>query len=119
MAKQTQVGLHPLEEVESKIFKKIKLSEPMLIKRKDILDDTKNLKLAAKFCDSTYRIVNSEISQILTKRKSMLVKGSVSEIMSEMLPDEAIHGQRYILYAKNKKVFLVGDTLTALKKLSN
>jgi len=35
------------------------------------------------------------------------------------LPPEAIHGQRYILYAKNKKVFLVGDTLTALKKLSN
>jgi hypothetical protein len=119
MAKQPAIELYPLEEIKTKIYKKQKLTEPVKTKRKNLLDDVKKLHMAARFCDSTYHLVNSEISKVLSQKKNMLSRGLISDLISELVPEEAIHGQRFVILKKGKQAYLLGDTLTALKKLSN
>ena len=119
MVKKIQIEVYPLKKIQTKIFKKQKLGDPQLVKSKEVLEDCKNLNLAVKFCDSTYHLVNSELPKVLKEKKNLLTKGLVTDLVSALVPDESIHGQRYIIYHKNKQSFLVGDTITALKKLSN
>jgi len=119
MVKQARIEVYPLEKIQTNIFKKQKLSDPHAMHPKEVLEDSKNLNLAVRFCDSTYHLVNSEISILLKEKKNLLTKGLVTDLMAALVPDESIHGQRYIIYRKNNQAFLVGDTLSALKKLSN
>jgi hypothetical protein len=119
MVKKAQIEVYPLERIQINIFKKRKLGDPYIIRPKEVLDDCKNLNLAVRFCDSTYHLVNSELSKVLKEKRNLLTKSLVTDLVSALVPDESVHGQRYIIYQKNKQAFLVGDTVSALKKLSN
>ena len=119
MAKQLSIELYPLQEIKSRVYKIQKLTEPVKIRRKELLENSKKLNLAAKFCDSTYHLVNSDISEILSKKKGMLTKTLIADLLTELVPEESIHGQRFVILKKGKQAFLLGDTLTALRKLSN
>lgn len=87
---------------------------------RNILEKPEKLLLAARFCDGTFRKVNSHIKSIIKKKKDLIRRGLINDIISEINPDEAVHGQRFIIFKNGKKqAFLLGNLLTAFKQLTH
>ncbi|MBD3263332.1 hypothetical protein GF374_03055 [Candidatus Woesearchaeota archaeon] len=109
-----------LESVGSKVFKAQKLSHGLKqLERDNLLKKTNKFILAAKSCNGTYHSVNSDISKLIKKKKQLINKGIINEFINALSPDEAVHGQRFIIFNKNKnKAYLLGDVITAMKKLA-
>jgi len=109
-----------LETLDSNAYRAQKLADGLVeLKQKDLLEKPKNFVLAAKSCDGTYHSVNSEISGLIKKKKTLIKKGIIGELVSALSPDETIHGSRFIIYNLRKnKAFLLGDVVSAIKKLA-
>lgn len=110
-----------LETIGLRIYKAQKLSDGLVdLKSKDLLEKPKKFMLAAKSCDGTYHSVNSDIAELLKKKKELIKKGIIGEIVSALIPDETIHGQRFIVFnPTSKTAYLLGDVVTAMKKLAS
>jgi len=109
-----------LERIGSRVYRAQKLANGLTeLKPDELLERPKNFLLAAKSCDGTYHSVHSEISRLLKKKKELIKKGIVGEIVSALSPDESIHGRRFIIYDSGKKgAYLLGDVISAMRKLS-
>lgn len=109
-----------LETMGSNIYRAQKLADGLIeLKQKELLDKPKKFILAAKSCDGTYHSVNSEISELFKKKKELIKKGIIGEFVGALSPDEIIHGKRFIIFNNNKKQsFLLGDVVSAMKKLA-
>lgn len=109
-----------LEILGSNTFRAQKLADGLVeLKQKDLLDKPRNFILAAKSCDGTYHSVNSEISELVKKKKVLIKKGIIGEFISSLSPDETVHGSRFVIFNGNKnQAFLLGDVVTAMKKLA-
>ena len=77
----------------------------------------RNLKLCARSCDGTYHIVNNDTIKEIANNRNIKSK-SIGFLVSKLTPDEEVHGKRYLVYQNGKQCFLLGDTITALKKIS-
>lgn len=109
-----------LEAIGFKVYKAQKLSDGLVdLKPNDLLEKPKKFMLAAKSCDGTYHSVNSHIAELLKKKKELIKKGIIGELVSALSPDETIHGQRFVIFNPSSKVaYLLGDVVTAMKKLA-
>jgi len=109
-----------LEVVGSKVYRAQKLADGLVALQPDkLLEKPNKFILAAKSCDGTYHSVHSDIALLLKKKKELVRKGIIGELVSALSPDENIHGRRFIIYhPKKNEAYLLGDVATALKKLA-
>jgi len=111
-----------LESIGSKVYKAQKLADGLVnLNNQEMLSQPKRFLLAAKSCDGTYHSVNSDIASLLKKKKELIKKGIIGEIISALSPDETIHGQRFVIFnpKKSKTAYLLGDVISAVKKLAS
>jgi len=109
-----------LDTIGLNVYRAQKLADGLVdLKQKDLLDKPKKFMLAAKSCDGTYHSVNSEISELIKKKKAQIIKGIIGGLVSALSPDETVHGSRFIIFSlKKNQAFLLGDVVSAMKKLA-
>lgn len=109
-----------LETVGSKIFKAQKLADGLInLKPSNLLEKPNKFILAAKSCDGTYHSVYSEISALIKKKKELIKKGIIGELINALNPNDNIHGRRFVIYQpKKNEAYLLGDVVEAFKKLA-
>lgn len=113
------MNLTVLDIIGEKMYKKQKLADGAA-EIKDMLNKPRNFLLATRACDGCYYGVNSDIVIVLQKKKELIKKGIIGDVVTELSPDETIHGQRFVIFdpGKGEQAYLLGDAVTALKKLS-
>ena len=74
--------------------------------------------LAARSCDGSYHSVHSNINELFKQNAPQIRKGLFSAILKTLDYDEDSHGKRFLIYKKGNKAYLVGDVMSALKRMS-
>jgi hypothetical protein len=118
MSKLKKISVRPLKVLRERVFRIKKLSEDKLYNTDYLLNNANNLLLAIKVCDGSFHGVNSEINELVKKKIVLIKKGMPEDVYKVLSPDEAVHGQRYILFKDKKDYYFLGDVSSVLKRLS-
>ena len=111
----------PIKEINIGVYKLSTIStlDTTVDKLKSMLKEPNNFLLSFRASDNSFHEVNSEISQVMQKNMNLILKGiSLSSIASEITNTKESRIKRYIIWKKDERAFLIGETLKALKKAS-
>jgi hypothetical protein len=102
-----------LKKIDDNIFHPEKLAEDQELGDLDV----SKIILCSKACDGSLHRVNSEVGEVLSEHKTTLSNGGFQTVIGKF-GDEDLHGQRFLVYPKDKNAFLIGNLFFGLKKLA-
>ncbi len=106
-----------LTKLEDGSFKPQKVEIESELSARTMLTSPEKFFVCTKSCNGTYHPVFSELSGILAEHKKQ-PNGLSRTIINKLGLDEDLHGKRFVVFANGKEVHLLGDVVTASKKLS-
>lgn len=107
-------ALTPLEDGS---FKPQKIEINSKLDTKAMLNKPKSFVLCTKSCSGNYYPVFSELPSLLKEHKSSS-NGIAKAVLKSLTFDEDMHGQRFIVFKNGGEAYLLGDVVSALRKLS-
>jgi len=110
-----------IEEIEKGVFKINDISEidqPME-KLNKLLSKPNNFVLSLRASDNSYHEVNSLICEKIKKNRDLIEKGiGLPSIAASITGSRELRVKRYVIWRNGKEAYLIGETLQALRKVS-
>lgn len=105
-----------LNKIADSVFKK-KGHALAPINPKEWVNHPEQFKLAIRCCDSTFHVVNSDISDVV---RGGISRNDIKLAINALAPIDPIHGQRFVIFEENPSgvAFLLGTVEDAIMMLA-